>query len=374
MQPSHSRKRIRTLYAVLFSLCIHFLLYIGCSSIELSVPLWTRTTRTIRLIPLRPKLRPKPRTRRPQVRPKKRDIRKLKPRRRKPKPRPKRRRVRPKRRPLKRSVAPTIARRRSTQRRKVVAHKRKPPSRKKVSNPQKRPKVRTAQSKASRQKVPLRRKRNYKLLDLRPSRLPSMARSKRSKKHLVPWAGNSRFARTMRAYHNRWMEDMRDRRGLVDEFFGTAGTQMDRCLELWVQRNFKKHLTPKEMIPWVQWKNGAPRILPQWTGMFSIQWDRDGRVTVRLKKSKGLRKLDHLLVKTAKRCLQRIQLPKRFKGKLVQVLISTSAAAYYKMNPKDLIGLREVRDPQTGGVRYKFSHIGEIVSHSNTMVVRQRTR
>jgi len=334
---------------------------------------------TIRLMPKRqPLTRPRPRPkrvvrRRPRVTPP-------------PRKRQIRRRVRrklTKRRKIKKKRRKRMRKRRLRERRRVAIAVPRPPPPRRVTPQRDRPPPRPPK----RRKEPVAKRPSYRHLDLRPHRLPTTprptksARGKQGKKgakgkkgkkgKLTPWAGKSRFARTMRAYHRRFMEDLNDRRGLVDAFFGTAQVAIDRCIEGWFQRNLTKHLTRKQLIGWFTWRKGAPRRQPQWKGIFTVRISRSGKRTVKLLKSRGVRKLDDMIYKTAVRCTKRLKLPKRLKGKQVYMKFSTATLAFYRLQLKNLLGLTEVRDAQSGAMKWKFTHFGSVSVSSNTLILRQ---
>jgi hypothetical protein len=251
----------------------------------------------------------------------------------------------------------------------MAIQKREPPQRTTPVTPNRKPRPTVREAR--------RTKRAYRALDLRPSFSTGGKRKgdkrKRGKRD-IPWAGNSRFARSMRKYHNRWMEDMRDRRGLVDTYFGKVTIVLDRCIEIWVQRNLAKHMKTAELIGWFKWSGGIPTRTPQWFGYYIVTWSPSGKVRVRLKKSRGLHRLNPLFLATTKRCMKRLPLPKRLKGKAIWMSIRTAALAFYRIEPKHLIGFTEVRNPQTGGVEFKFTHWGSISVSSNTVILRQRIK
>lgn len=314
----------------------------------------------------------------PQKRPKKR--KRLKKRK-----RPKKRRPKPKkRRKTKRKTRRKVRRQRTRKRKRRARRKRRlamavprPPARR----PQRRTKPPKPTPRTREPRRPkTRRKPNYRALDLRPDRLPNIpglrpsaprSRGKRPSKNRIVW-GDKQFAKNMQAYHQRFIEDLKDKRGLVDMFFGTATTVIDRCMESWFQGNLTKHLTKKELIGWYHWSDGMPHRKPQWRGTFTVSWNRQGRPTVKLTGSRGLRKLDRLIYKTARRCAKRMKIPSRLKGKRIWMKMSTSTLAYYRLKPSDLIGIHEVRNPQTGAIELKFTRYGSVHVSSNTLILRQK--
>ncbi|TNE46238.1 MAG: hypothetical protein EP343_24340 [Deltaproteobacteria bacterium] len=208
---------------------------------------------------------------------------------------------------------------------------------------------------------------SYRNLDLRPKRLPKLAGArggKGKKGPLQAWEGNDRFGRRMRAYHRRWKEWLKDYSGLTDAFFGTAQIRLDRCLETKIVGDLQKHLTYGEIA--------SPVLGPKWKGHFVMQWDRQGKVRVRLQKSWGHRKLDNVLTTWATRCMKRVNIPKRLKGKRLWMLTQTKVFARINSSLGKIIGLEEYRDPQTGGLKWKFTHWGQVLIDANTLFLRQR--
>ncbi len=245
--------------------------------------------------------------------------------------------------------------------------KQEPPPAPSASPSQKKPRLPKAVTKQE-------SKRSYRHLDLRPRLSPRRTRRGRGKgstksgaqkgKGNVPWAGKDRFGRTMRAYHARWKEWHLDYSGLTDTFFGTAQVALDRCLEIQFQSKIHKYMTYGEMA--------SPTLGPKWTGSFIMSWSKRGKPKIVLKKTSGHAKLNRTILQWARGCIRRVSIPKRLHGKKLWVVSRTKLYAVVRTKLSNLFGFEEVRDPRTGGIKWKFAPLGSIRVWSNTLFLRQR--
>jgi hypothetical protein len=169
----------------------------------------------------------------------------------------------------------------------------------------------------------------------------------------------------MRQYHSDWWETHLRSSGLIDVFFGKAQIALDRCIEHWFVYNLPKHLSYRQLA-----FGGSSK----WSGQFEMQWDFRGKPTIKLNSSRGFRKLDNIAYNTAKRCAQKIAIPKRLKGKHVWMLVQAAVYSKIRADLFNLFGLSEERNLENGAIHWTIRAPGSIQIWANTMISRSRIK
>lgn len=180
----------------------------------------------------------------------------------------------------------------------------------------------------------------------------------------------------MQGYHRRWLDKHRDRSGLTDLFFASVARTVDRCVEIWIKAHLAKQIAWHKLIlpkgKLVYSHSGAFmgqkfEILPRWQGNFLIRWNAKGKATIRLLHSKGYRAIDRLVLGAAKKCLPRLVIPPRLRGKPLVAKLRSEAHAVMELRP--LVGLVEQRNPRTGQMYWTLTHPGKIFVGANSILL-----
>ena len=314
---------------LLFSGLLHLIvLYLG-STIELFRQTPKEKKLTIRLVKWKPKkqvVRKKPK---PQKRLKKAIV---------TPPRPRRTRK---------------LRKRAIKRPRVVRKRRRSPPKRRIVKRQKTPikKPHKTPSLAKKNKQTQKKPKQYRFLDLRPSRLPGLTKAEKERNKRRAWAGTDHFSRTMQKYHAGWKEMMKDRAGLTDMFIGKATVTLDRCLEVWFKRRFVKHLKARN---YGLQKIGNQAVVGAfWQGTFHFSWDGQGKPKVELRDASGAISATNVVLAKANYCMKRVQPPKRLKGKRINIQLKTRSVV--RINLSVPLGMVEERVPETGGTRWTWT-------------------
>lgn len=164
----------------------------------------------------------------------------------------------------------------------------------------------------------------------------------------------------MQAYHERWQEKMRDRAGLTDSFFGISASKVDRCAEIWFQKELPRLL---KNLPTVAFQD-------EWKGQIQIRWSVQGRWSFSLLRSSGLRAIDTSVVSALQACTRALTLPKHLKGKALLMQLASHAKIVRNTRlDRAILPIEEI-NPETGKLRYGFTWLGKIHIHSQTILQR----